>query len=91
MTAKQVQSMLETLGLFLSLRTALCLCFIHRQTRVLHQHWDIYPTMDIISIVAILSRCSKRIMCMYYDYFSIHLAHWFLQNFRCRQVRVIFP
>ena len=55
MTAKQVQSMLETLGLFRSLRIALCLCFIHRQTRVLHQHWDIYPTMVIILVVAIPS------------------------------------
>ena len=55
MTAEQVLNMLGTLELFLSLRIALCLCFIHRQTRVLHRHWDIYPTMDIISIVAILS------------------------------------
>ena len=55
MTAEQVLNMLGTLELFLNLRIALCLCFIHRQTRVLHRHWDIYPTMDIISIVAILS------------------------------------
>ena len=55
MTSEQVPNMLGTLELFLSLHTAICLCSIRNQIRVLHQHWDIYLTMDTISIVAILS------------------------------------